>query len=184
MKNKNFKKKRIFRSVFSHPTFLGLVHTMVLRVPITSCHLASIGRESPDVQWKLGSGRPLEGFRGDVAVADHSSVCSHKRRCCVLRRALGISLRSCYLCRDSAIYIYIHIINIYVWNDLNPFQNHFIFQQIPTSSGPTGEAVHLSGSVVHGGSPIWGHGAPVPKVGYPWVPLISATSSEKSIKIH
>ena len=89
--------------VFSHPTFLGLVHTMVLRVPITSCHLASIGRESPDVQWKLGSGRPLEGFRGDVAVADHSSVCSHKRRCCVLRRALGISLRSCYLCRDSAL---------------------------------------------------------------------------------
>ena len=89
--------------VFSHPTFLGLVHTMVLRVPITSCHLASIGRESPDVQWKLGSGRPLEGFRGDVAVADHSSVCSHKRRCCVLRRALGISLRRCYLCRDSAL---------------------------------------------------------------------------------
>ena len=76
---------------------------MVLRVPITSCHLASIGRESPDVQWKLGSGRPLEGFRGDVAVADHSSVCSHKRRCCVLRRALGISLRRCYLCRDSAL---------------------------------------------------------------------------------
>ena len=95
--------------VFSHPTFLGLVHTMVLRVPITSCHLASIGRESPDVQWKLGSGRPLEGFRGDVAVADHSSVCSHKRRCCVLRRALGISLRRCYLCRDSAIYIYMYI---------------------------------------------------------------------------
>ena len=108
-KPKALKKKRIFRSVFSHPTFLGLVHTMVLRVPITSCHLASIGRESPDVQWKLGSGRPLEGFRGDVAVADHSSVCSHKRRCCVLRRALGISLRRCYLCRDSAIYIYICI---------------------------------------------------------------------------
>ena len=108
-KPKALKKKRIFRSVFSHPTFLGLVHTMVLRVPITSCHLASIGRESPDVQWKLGSGRPLEGFRGDVAVADHSSVCSHKRRCCVLRRALGISLRRCYLCRDSAIYIYMYI---------------------------------------------------------------------------